>query len=449
MKKDLNNINRLEKALDYSGRRSAATVKKVLFMVYRNVAALTSWLIKYAIALILFIAITLPLLVLLIYRKIFLGRRIFIAMDIIGQRGQPLRIKFFNLKTYYWRNSFLFFYVLCGKLQLIGSSIKEYNSLNRVPGDACLYNAKPGIFNLWFLRSSSRIAHKSKLEIEMEYNFKRGLWADMLLIIKSIPAVFFHIEAKNYQSKINLLGIKFLNTTMAEAVELIAEHIGRNQKDKIFFVNPDCFNKTFSDKEYFELLQKADYIFPDGIGVHLACKMIDNPLKENINGTDMLPFLCQIALQRGFSFYLLGGKPGIAAMMKAKLEKDYPGIRITGEQHGYFDRFKDSAALLSRINEQSPDILLVAFGAPVQEKWIEDNFNNLNCRIVMGVGGLFDFYSGNIKRAPTWMREIGMEWFFRFLMEPKRMFKRYFIGNPVFIFRVLRWKYQKDKGQNG
>jgi len=87
----------------------------------------------------------------------------------------------------------------------------------------------------------------------------------------------------------------------------------------------------------------------------------------------------------------------------------------------------------------------VAFGVPVQEKWIEDNFDKINCRIAMGVGGLFDFYSGNIKRAPTWMREIGMEWFFRFLMEPKRMFKRYFVGNPVFIFRVLRWKSKKDK----
>ncbi len=445
MKRDLNNIKGLEKTLDSSERGLAAAFRKVLFMVYRMFASFTAWLIKYLIALILFIIITLPLLVLLIFRKAFAGRDIFISRNIIGQRGVPVRIKYFNFKKYYWNNAFLFVYVLSGKLQLTGLSIKEYDIQNRVPGDACLYNAKPGIFNLWFLRSSSRIAHKSKLEIEMEYNFKKDFWGDMLLIIKSIPAAFFNVEVKDYHAEINLFGIKFQNMTMAEAVERIAGHIVRQEKKKIFFVNPDCFNKTFSDKGYFELLHKADYIFPDGIGVHLACKMIDNPLKENINGTDMLPFLCRMALQRGFSFYLVGGKPGIAAGMKAKLEKDYPGIRIAGEQHGYFDREKDSAAVLSKINEQQPDILLVAFGVPVQETWIEDNFGKINCRIAMGVGGLFDFYSGNIKRAPTWMREIGMEWFYRFLMEPKRMFKRYFIGNPVFIFRVLRWKSQKDK----
>ncbi len=445
MKKEMSNINSLEKTLDSSEHGSAAAVKKILFMIYRTAALFAGRLVKYLITLILCIVITLPLLVFLIFRKVFAGSNIFIPMDIIGQRGLPVRIKYFNLKKYYWRNAALLFYVLSGKLQLTGLSIKEYDMQNRVPGDACLYNVKPGIFNLWFLRSSSRIAHKSKLEIEMEYNFKNSLRGDILLIIKSIPAAFFHVEVKDYHAEINLLGIKFQNMTMMEAVERIAEHIGRNERRKIFFVNPDCFNKTFSDKGYFELLHKADYIFPDGIGVHLACKMINNPLKENINGTDMLPFLCQMALQRGFSFYLVGGKPGIAAKMKAKLENDYPGIKIAGEQHGFFDREKDSASVLAKINEQNPDILLVAFGVPVQEKWIEDNFDRINCRIAMGVGGLFDFYSGNIKRAPTWMREIGVEWFFRFLMEPKRMFRRYFIGNPVFIFRVLRWKSRKDK----
>ena len=445
MKKDLNSINRIEKTLDSSERGWAVAVKKVLFMICRTVSWSAAWLVKYVIALILFAVITLPLLFFLIFRKVFTGGSIFIVKDVIGRRGLPVRIKYYNFKKYYWRNAFLFFYVLAGKLQLTGLSIKEYDMQNRVSGDACLYNAKPGIFNLWFLRSSSRIAHKSKLEIEMEYNFKKDFWGDILLIVKSIPAAFFHIEVKDYHAEINLLGIKFQNMTMADAVERIAEHISRKERKRIFFVNPDCFNKTFSDKGYFELLHKADYIFPDGIGVHLACKMINNPLKENINGTDMLPFLCRMALQKGFSFYLVGGKPGIAARMKAKLENDYPGIRIAGEQHGYFDREKDGAAVLTKINERKPDILLVAFGVPVQEQWIEDNFDKLDCRIVMGVGGLFDFYSGNIKRAPTWMREIGIEWFFRFLMEPKRMFKRYFIGNPVFIFRVLRWKSQKGK----
>jgi N-acetylglucosaminyldiphosphoundecaprenol N-acetyl-beta-D-mannosaminyltransferase len=446
MKKDLNNINNFEKALDASGRGLTAEKKKYFFMISLMVASAIAWFIQYMIALLLFIIITLPLLILLLLRKVVIGRRIFMERTVFGKRGAPLKIKYFNFKKYYLRNAFLFFYVLTNKLQLTGLSIKEYDDSNRILGDACLYKDNPGIFNLWFLLSSSRIAHRSRNEIEMEYNFRMDFFGNLLLLIKSIPAAFFHVEARNYQPEINLFGVIFQNLTMKEAVEQLGEHIRKHEKVKVFFVNPDCFNKSFSDKRYFELLHKADYIFPDGIGVHLACKMIKNPLKENINGTDMLPFLCQMARQNNFSFYLVGGKPGIAARMKARLEEDYPGIRIAGEQHGYFDREKENAEVLAKINEQNPDIVLVAFGVPYQEKWIDENFDKINCRIAIGVGGLFDFYSGNIKRAPSWMREIGMEWFFRFLMEPRRMFNRYFIGNPVFIFRVLHWKsHHKDK----
>lgn len=443
MKKDINNINNFEKALTASER--GITAKKYFFMISLMVASAITWFVKYMIALLLFIIFTLPLLVLLLLRKVVMGRRIFAGRKIFGQRGMPLTIKYFNLKKYYLRNAFLFFYVLTNKLQLTGLSIKDYDGSVRTPGDSCLYKDKPGIFNLWFLLSSSRIAHKGRNEIEMEYKFRMDFWGNMLLLIKSIPAAFFHVEAQSYQPEIDLFGVNFQNLTMKEAVERLGEHIRKKEKKTVFFVNPDCFNKSFSDKRYFELLHKADYIFPDGIGVHLACKMIKNPLKENINGTDMLPFLCRMAKLNDFSFYLVGGKPGIAAKMKARLESDYPGLRIVGEQHGYFDRKKENGGVLAKINAQNPDILLVAFGVPHQEKWIEDNFDKINCRIAIGVGGLFDFYSGNIKRAPAWMREIGMEWFFRFLMEPKRMFNRYFIGNPVFIFRVLYWKtYHKE-----
>ena len=196
MKKDLNNINSLEKTLDSSERGLTVASRKLLFMIYSAAASSAAWLVKYLIALFLFTVITLPLLIFLIFRKMSAGGNIFIAADIIGQRGAPVRIRYFNFKKYYWRNASLFSYVLSGKLQLTGLSIKEYDMQNRVPGDACLYNAKPGIFSLWFLRSSSRIAHKSKLEIEMEYNFKSSLWGDILLIVKSIPAAFFILRGK-------------------------------------------------------------------------------------------------------------------------------------------------------------------------------------------------------------------------------------------------------------
>jgi len=129
--------------------------------------------------------------------------------------------------------------------------------------------------------------------------------------------------------------------------------------------------------------------------------------------------------------------------MKMELENKYEGLKIAGTYHGFFDKVNENENILQMINESKADILLVAFGAPYQEKWINSNFSKLNPTILMGVGGLFDFYSGNIKRAPDWMREIGMEWLYRFSREPKRMWKRYFVGNPVFIYRVLKFKFRK------
>ena len=157
----------------------------------------------------------------------------------------------------------------------------------------------------------------------------------------------------------------------------------------------------------------------------------------------MLPFLCSLAEENKFSIFLLGGKPGIPEKMRENLLLKYPDLNIVGVHHGFFDRETEEGYIIDEINKASADILLVAFGAPTQEKWIYNHRKQLKPQILMGVGGLFDFFSGNIPRAPKWMREMGFEWIFRLLQEPKRMWKRYIIGNPVFIFRVFRWKFKQ------
>lgn len=441
MKKERNELDELERRLN-RGIKKTATVsfKKFLFTAFHLFSRFVTEVFEKTFTLLLFFLFFVPIGLCLTIRKIFTWKAIFIRKNIYWLNGRRKLIRYFNCENYLLSNAALLFQVLTFDLKLIGVSIKEYDSKNREAGDACLYKEKPGVFNLWFLRSSSRIAHEGKAKIELEYNYKKDFFGDCALIVKSIPAAFFHVSTNNYYPEINLFGITFSNMTMRDAVDKIRDDIRNKQRRKIYFVNPDCFNKAFSNYSYVEVLQKADYIFPDGIGVHLACKMIKKPLKENINGTDMLPFLCRASLQDGFTFFLLGGKPGIAAKMKESLEKQYPAIRIIGEQDGYFDRNTETGNVITRINELNPDVLLVAFGAPMQELWIDKYFEQLDCPIMMGVGGLFDFYSGNIRRAPTWMRETGLEWFFRLLMEPSRMFRRYVIGNPLFIFRVIKWK---------
>jgi N-acetylglucosaminyldiphosphoundecaprenol N-acetyl-beta-D-mannosaminyltransferase len=137
--------------------------------------------------------------------------------------------------------------------------------------------------------------------------------------------------------------------------------------------------------------------------------------------------------------FLLGAKPGVAEKMKKNLEQKYNEIIISGVQDGYFDRQTGNDEVIEKINNSGAKILLVAFGAPNQEKWIYTNLQKLDVHAAIGVGGLFDFYSGNMPRAPKWMRELGIEWVFRLIKEPGRMWRRYIIGNPLFLQRVRDW----------
>ena len=153
----------------------------------------------------------------------------------------------------------------------------------------------------------------------------------------------------------------------------------------------------------------------------------------------MFPRLCAALEQQGLRLFLLGAKPGIAERVRAWIAAAYPHLVVCGTQHGYFTPAEEPA-VLARIAAAKPDLLLVAFGAPRQDLWLAQHQAATGATVAMGVGGLFDFYSGVMPRAPQWMREIGMEWLFRFIQEPRRMWNRYFVGNAVFLGRVVRMR---------
>ena len=245
---------------------------------------------------------------------------------------------------------------------------------------------------------------------------------------------------------VNIFGVKILNITMRKALDLVFKGVSNNDQRQVFFVNADCLNKAYLDQQYFQVLNNTPYILGDGSGVKVASKFLNTPIIDNVNGTDMLPLLCEQAVVLGYSLFLLGSKPGVADRMKEKLELMYRGIKIAGTHHGYFDRENHSPAVIEIINKSGADILLVAFGAPYQEIWLAGHAELLHCKILMGVGGLFDFYSGLMPRAPLWMRRIGGEWVFRLYQEPGRMWRRYIIGNPLFLLRVLKWKKSQSRG---
>lgn len=238
--------------------------------------------------------------------------------------------------------------------------------------------------------------------------------------------------------RINIFDILIANVTLARAIELIDEAVMAHSPTSIYFVNADCLNISVGDREYRKILNDAEYVFGDGIGVRIASRIAGTPIVDNVNGTDMLPFLCELCARKGYSLYLLGGKPGIAARVKEHLDVQCDGLDIRGCRDGYFDMKNQSDEVIACINDADVDVLLVAFGAPFQEKWIYTSRHQLNCSVRIGVGGLFDFYSGAKPRAPLWMRRNGIEWLHRLAYEPRRLWRRYIVGNPLFLFRVIR-----------
>ncbi|NOR44122.1 MAG: WecB/TagA/CpsF family glycosyltransferase [Candidatus Delongbacteria bacterium] len=415
-------------------------VLKVISCFSGMIFSMISYIVRSIISILILVILGIPLFFILVIRKTFARKRIFIQRDIIGKNGSRIKLRYFNFRSYMLRNISLFFYVITREINIAGVTIKD--GLERTLGDSMLYEDNPGIFNLWYVRNSSKTAHEGKYKIEWEYVFKRRFFSDMMLILKSIPAFLYHEEIQEYKDTLSLFGLNIDNLTMNQAIELIHSKIITNTKRKIYFVNPDCLNKIFNDRAYYKVLDNGDHIFPDGIGIKIAGKILKNPLKENVNGTDLLPFLCESAVKNNQSIFLLGGKSGVADKMKKELMQKYKGISIAGTYHGFFDKVKENDSIIEMINKSKATILLIAFGAPFQEKWIDENFDKLDPIVQMGVGGLFDFYSGNTQRAPRWMREVGLEWFYRFTREPKRMWKRYFVGNPVFIYRILKFKFR-------
>jgi len=304
-------------------------------------------------------------------------------------------------------------------------------------------NTTPGLISLYALRSLSGINHFSVDEVNKEYIEQTSVLFDLKLAVRFLLALLFRSKRKIYLSALNLMGVNFMNTTMKDAVELIKYKIQKREKSNMYFINADTLNKSYEQTSLRHILNKTKYVFPDGSGIKMASNMVNMPLKQNMNGTDMFPFLCKMAEEEEIKIFLYGAQDGVAEKMKEKILQEFPKLQIVGAINGY--DFHDNE-VINMMNYSKAELVFVAKGAPLQEEWIDKHSNKILAPVIMGVGGLFDFYSGNIPRSPIWMREIGMEWVYRLLQEPKRMWKRYILGNPLFLIRIYLWnKKQKEE----
>jgi N-acetylglucosaminyldiphosphoundecaprenol N-acetyl-beta-D-mannosaminyltransferase len=242
---------------------------------------------------------------------------------------------------------------------------------------------------------------------------------------------------RSFPAGIEIRGLRLLNLALEDSVAAIESAVLSGSKTHIAFVNADCVNIAANDATYRESLASMDWVFVDGIGMRIAGWLLNQPVRDNVNGTDLFPRLCEALARHGRSLYLLGGRPGVAEAAADWALARFPGLQIAGSHDGYFDA-DDTDAVVAEIQGTHPDVLLVAMGVPVQEAWMARHARSTGATVTLGVGGLFDYYSGRIPRAPFWMRRLGLEWTFRLLQEPGRLWRRYLVGNIVFLARVGR-----------
>ncbi|MBY6032304.1 WecB/TagA/CpsF family glycosyltransferase [Marinobacter daepoensis] len=234
-----------------------------------------------------------------------------------------------------------------------------------------------------------------------------------------------------------LLSVPFANIDLPTAKARITAVLEGEQSCNLFFINAHCLNLSYRNPTYHQALLQTPLVLPDGSGVKKGCELNGGSLAANLNGTDLFPHICEIATKQNAPVYLLGAQPGVAEKVSGWIHEHYPGLRVAGTQHGYFSNAEEDS-VVENINQSGAEILIVAMGVPTQELWLHTMQDRLNTRLNIAVGGLFDFYSGRIPRAPAWLRNMGFEWVWRFLQEPRRMWRRYLIGNVVYLSRVRK-----------
>jgi N-acetylglucosaminyldiphosphoundecaprenol N-acetyl-beta-D-mannosaminyltransferase len=213
---------------------------------------------------------------------------------------------------------------------------------------------------------------------------------------------------------------------------------GAGAPRRVMYVNAHVLNQSRESPMLRAALESSDLVYCDGYGVRLAAKALDAEIPHRMTGADWIWGLAALCESAGQSVYLLGSEPGVARDAADRLAGWYPDLRIVGAHHGYFDAGSaHDERVIEDINAKRPDILLVGMGTPKQELWVQHNAERIDAGVLWTVGALFDYVSGRVPRAPSWLADNGLEWIFRLAVEPQRMWRRYLLGNPVFVSRVM------------
>lgn len=232
------------------------------------------------------------------------------------------------------------------------------------------------------------------------------------------------------------------NMTFAEVLDALLKR-ARNHADSTCVVTPNAQHIVLLEKDraFRSVYDGAEYVLADGISLLIAARLLGKRLRGRIAGVDLFQALCGHAAKEGLRVFFLGGLPGSAAAAARTLQRRYPGLSIAGIYVPPFGFEKDAAQLqqvVDQIMSARPHFVFVGLGAPKQEYWIQEHGRKLSVPVCIGVGGSFEMVGGAVRRAPVWIQSIGFEWLFRLAMEPKRLWKRYLVGNAQFLWIVAK-----------
>lgn len=241
------------------------------------------------------------------------------------------------------------------------------------------------------------------------------------------------------QEPVVICDVAITPITLDGLLAYVQKAVQRACRATILYGNIHTLNQAYRDRDLRQALARADMVYCDGAGVRWGARLLGKSLPERMTGADWIYNVAEMCQDGQYNLFLLGGAPGVANAAAARLWSLYPGLHIVGIQHGFFPQEgPENEAVIQTINRHPPHILLVGLGTPVQEKWISRHRSRLNVPVVWAMGGTMDFVSGRVPRAPQWMCQHGLEWLFRLLVEPRRLWKRYLIGNTLFFWRVLK-----------
>ncbi len=257
-------------------------------------------------------------------------------------------------------------------------------------------------------------------------------------------------ERSNTYPQVNMFGLDYCACTLTEAAQMVIDAGHKRTKGLIVTPNVDHVVTMQKDSEMFELYRSAMLRFADGMPLVWFSKCLPGrSLPERVTGADMLPEIARLAAQHGLKLFFLGGMPGVAEKAAIKLSQRYPSLRVCGTYSPPFGFDKDSAEserIVKMVNDSGTDILFVGVGAPKQEKWAAQYMAQLDVGPILGVGASFDFAAGTIQRAPKWLQRIGMEWSWRLMQEPSRLWKRYILKDSQFLWLMVRELMKKRQG---